>query len=89
MTCPEPHSVSGDSVRVSNYRNPTIEGTIIAFSCPDGLTLTGSNASTCTGSGEWEPDLRRIRCKGKSVIRKTVIINLAFKLLQLIATPQL
>ena len=65
MTCPEAQSAPDDSVRVSSYRYPAIEGTIITFSCPDGLILTGSNTSTCMGNGEWEPEVKGIRCKGK------------------------
>ena len=72
VTCPEPHSAFG-SVRVSSYRNPAIEGTTITFSCPDGLTLTGSSASTCMRNGEWEPPLKGIGCKGKSIVPKTVM----------------
>ena len=85
MTCPQAQSASDNSIIVSSYRNPAIDGTTITFSCPDGLILTGSNTSTCTGNGEWEPELKGIRCKGKSIIPKTVIdlpVNL-----QLIATP--
>ena len=73
VTCPEPHSASGDSVRVSSYRNPAIEGTVITFSCTDGLTLTGSNASTCNGNGEWEPLLKGISCKGKPIPKKVTV----------------
>ena len=75
VTCPEPHSVFDidDSVRVSSYRNPAIEGTIITFSCPDGLTLTGSNASTCMRNGEWQPLLKGISCKGKPIPKKIAV----------------
>ena len=87
VTCPEPHSAFGDqSVRVSSYRNPAIEGTTVTFSCPDGLTLTGSNASTCTGNGEWKPQLKTIKCKGNPIPKTVTVINVAFKL-QLIAIP--
>ena len=64
MTCPQVQSASDDSVRVSSYRNPAIEGTILTFSCTDGLILTGSNISTCMRNGEWEPGLKETNCKG-------------------------
>ena len=48
---------------VTGYRNPAVEGTTVTFSCPTGLTLT-SNTSTCMRTGEWEPDLKEIKCKG-------------------------
>ena len=62
--CLQAQSASDDSVRVSSYRNPAIEGTTITFSCPDGLILTGSNTSMCMGNGEWEPKLKGTNCKG-------------------------
>ena len=49
------------------YHNPVVEGTITYFSCPIGLTLTGSNTSVCMGNGEWEPDPRRMECKGIAI----------------------
>ena len=56
------------SVRVlitSYYRSrPMLEGSIITVSCPSGYSLTGSNASTCMGNGEWEPDPRKAECTG-------------------------
>jgi hypothetical protein len=64
---------SDDSVQVTNNRNPAIEGTIITFSCPTELILTGSNTSMCMMNGEWEPDPRQIRCEGKSVVIKIII----------------
>ena len=67
MTCPQAQSDLDDTVRVAyiNGRNPAIEGTTVTFSCPAGLILTGSNMSTCTGNGEWEPDIKGTRCKGR------------------------
>ena len=56
---------SDSSLRaVSGYRDPAIEGTTVTFSCPTGLTLTGSNTSTCMRNGEWEPDPKGVKCKG-------------------------
>ena len=46
------------------YHDPVMEGTSAYFSCPVGQTLIGPNTSTCMGNGEWEPDPRRLECKG-------------------------
>ena len=46
------------------YSDPALEGTIITFDCPPELVLVGSNATTCMGNGEWEPDPRDAKCKG-------------------------
>ena len=64
VTCPQIVS-SDDSVQVTSYRNPVMEGTMIAVSCPPELILTGSNTSTCMGNGEWEPDPKQTRCEGE------------------------
>ena len=68
VTCPQAQSAFDDSVRVSRYRNPAMEGTTITFSCPDGLILIGANTSTCTGNGEWDPELKETNCKGELII---------------------
>ena len=51
---------------VENDRAVVQAGTTVAISCPDGLTPIGPNASTCMENGEWEPDLREVKCKGES-----------------------
>ena len=45
---------------------PALEGNTVAFSCPLGMVLTGPNATTCMGNGEWEPDPRefKVQCRG-------------------------
>ncbi len=68
-TCPQIMS-SDHSIQVTNYRNPAIEGTIVTFSCPNELILTGSNTSMCMRNGEWEPDPKRNRCESESSIFK-------------------
>ena len=70
--CPQ---VTTDSpVRVvTGYRDPALEGTTVMFSCPTGRTLTGSSMSTCMEDGEWEPDLREIKCKGGYVRRNKLL----------------
>jgi hypothetical protein len=39
-----------------------VEGNTITFSCPPGLELIGPNSATCTGNGEWGPDLSGLMC---------------------------
>ena len=51
-------------MKVTGYKQPAIEGTVITLSCPDGLILTGPTMYTCMGNGEWEPDPREVECKG-------------------------
>ena len=41
-----------------------MEGAVANFSCPPGLVLTGPNTTTCMENGEWEPEPRKIECKG-------------------------
>ena len=47
--------------------DPPIEGTNITFSCPaaSGMVLFGPTISTCMGNGQWAPDPREVRCKGR------------------------
>ena len=60
-----PRITTDNPVRVvTEYSDPALEGTTVMFSCPTGLTLTGSNSSTCMEGGEWEPDLKETKCKG-------------------------
>ena len=44
-------------------------GFIFKLSCPTGFVLTGSNTSesVCMGNGEWEPDPREAKGKGKKM----------------------
>ena len=37
-------------------------GTIIDFTCPPDLLLTGPNSMTCTENGEWIPDPSGVMC---------------------------
>ena len=61
VRCPE---IMINSPVVTGYSDPALEGTTVMFSCPTGLTLTGSSMSTCMENGEWEPDLEQTKCKG-------------------------
>ena len=42
-----------------------VEGYTITFSCSPGLELIGPSSATCTGNGEWGPDLSGLMCNGK------------------------
>ena len=39
-----------------------VEGNTITFSYPPGLELIGPSSATCTGNGEWGPDLSGLMC---------------------------
>ena len=55
------------AVLVSGYREPALEGTNITLSCASGqhnVVLIGPSKSLCIGDGEWEPDPRKVQCKG-------------------------
>ena len=41
-----------------------MEGAAIIFKCPPQYILIGPNATTCMGNGEWEPDPRKVECRG-------------------------
>ena len=47
-----------------SFSDPAIPGTNVTFSCPSGQVLTGPNKSTCMENGEWNIDLRSLRCIG-------------------------
>ena len=57
-------STGSTSVRITGSTYPALEGTSITFHCSPGLTLIGPVSSTCMGNGEWEPDPRKVECKG-------------------------
>ena len=57
--------VYSDSIIVTDYFGPAMEGTTVTFQCqcPE-YVLIGPNTTTCIGNGEWEPDPREVECKG-------------------------
>ena len=59
------------SVQLMGYVDPSLEGTMVNFSCPTGQILIGPTTSTCMENGEWESDPieSNIKCKGESLIR--------------------
>ena len=51
-------------VLVTEYSDPALEGDSVTFGCPHGLIMVGSNTSTCTENGQWNPDPTTATCKG-------------------------
>ena len=73
------------TIEYYDYPALDVEGASVTFACPPGLMLSGPNASTCMGNGEWEPDPRDVECKSKlintsrqSLILMIIIIVLDF-----------
>ena len=60
--CGHPNSTL---VNVEGYDDnlSALEDSTIRFSCPPGMELIGPDSATCTGNGEWEPDLSRLMCE--------------------------
>ena len=54
--------VTDDSVIAVGYRNLTINGTVVTFSCPPGLMLNGPKSVICTNTGQWEPAPSAVYC---------------------------
>ena len=53
-----------DSVSVSGYSHPAMEGANVNFTCSPQHVLIGPHSATCMENGEWEPDPREVECKG-------------------------
>ena len=50
--------------------------TVVHFSCPDGLTLTGPNVTICVNDSHWVPDPKDVKCvntNGNHVTFKSVL----------------
>ena len=62
-----PSTYAANSIQISGYDNPALQGENITISCESGLPLTGSNSliATCLDSGQWEPNPREIECEGE------------------------
>ena len=67
IICGNPEELVGDSVTISGYTDPAVEGTTVTFHCPTDSVLKGPNTSTCMESGEWEPVLYGINCSGTNM----------------------
>ena len=68
IVCSNPEELIGDSVTISGYTPPAVEGTMITFYCSPGAVLDGIISSTCMENGEWEPAPFEIRCLGTYLI---------------------
>ena len=64
IICGNPEAQIADSVIVSGYVDPAVEGTTVTFQCLPGLVLNGINSSMCMGNGEWEPAPHGVFCSG-------------------------
>ncbi|MCG8621710.1 MAG: CCP domain-containing protein [Proteobacteria bacterium] len=53
---------SGSVPNIEGYNGLPVEGSIVTFSCPPELVLTGPNSATCTGNGRWQPDPSGLMC---------------------------
>ena len=50
---------------------------VVHFSCPSGLTLTGPNTTTCVNESHWVPDPTDVKCiniDGMNVVLKSVVV---------------
>ena len=65
--CGNPADQVNDLVKVFGFKEPAVRS-IVTYSCPLGLKLTGPNSSTCMGSGEWEPYPGNVTCTGKKLM---------------------
>ena len=64
IICGNPEAQIADSVIISGYIDPAVEGTTVTFQCIPGLILNGINSSMCMENGEWEPALYGVYCSG-------------------------
>jgi hypothetical protein len=55
-------SISDDSVIAMGYLDLAVNGTVVTFSCPPGLTLSGPDSVMCTHTGQWEPAPTAVNC---------------------------
>jgi hypothetical protein len=62
--CGNPEAQITNSVIVSGYTTPAVEGTTVTFQCLPGLVLHGINSSMCMENGEWEPAPNGVYCSG-------------------------
>ena len=66
--CGNPEDLIGDraeSVTVSGYTPPAVEGSTVTFHCLPGAVLHGINSSICVENGEWEPALKEVKCSSQ------------------------
>ena len=66
-----------DSLVVTGYIDPAVEGSSINLSCSSGV-LTGPTMTTCMQNGEWKPDPVNAECKGEQFIKWSLSGNLVW-----------
>ena len=68
-------SISDDSVIAMGYlNNLSVNGAMVTFSCPPGLTLNGPESVMCTHTGQWEPALSEVNCDIDDILSKKVCL---------------
>ena len=67
--CRNPANLLNDRVRIVGFMEPAVTESSVDFSCPPRMILSGPNASTCMGNGEWEPDPRELNCTGYKIVK--------------------
>ena len=67
VTCDLPTQLLERTVIVNtgSQKSPHREGQFIMYTCPPGFVLNGSDASVCTGNGEWKPDPGELDCTSR------------------------
>ena len=70
VKCPHPQQLLTDDHLVLNYNNYFTEGSNVTLSCNDSamFELIGPGIITCNENGEWEPDPRKVECKGIIIV---------------------
>ncbi|KAM4701615.1 zona pellucida sperm-binding protein 3 receptor-like isoform 2-T2 [Discoglossus pictus] len=54
VKCPEPRI---RNMRIFGGKHPYVLDSLVSFQCNSGFTLNGSNFSTCSRNGQWDPPL--------------------------------
>ena len=73
VKCEYPINQIEDSVRVTGFMDPAIEGTNINFSCSTGMIISGPKNSICTRNGEWKPAPNTVECMGRLTNHATIL----------------
>ena len=53
-------------------------GSIINFTCPFELILSGPNSTVCTMYGQWEPDPKEVECTLKGLCIYVFIVIMCY-----------
>ena len=80
--CDSPLTSDGSGVIVTTgYSDLALEGTNITFNCSSGFLINGPTMARCTGTGQWNPDPREVKCIGNNkliCIKDSVIIIIIY-----------